>query len=71
MNKVPIHTTITQEARRYLQNIQDVNKCNLNVAIELVIAHNIESDQKLKTGILDAVINEVLVRYMGERVKQQ
>lgn len=69
--KVPIHTTITQEARQYLQNIQDVNKCNLNVAIELVIMHNIESDQKLKAGILDAVIDEVLVRYMGERVKQQ
>ena len=69
--KVPIHTTITQEARQYLQNIQDVNKCNLNVAIEMVIAHNMENEQKLKTGILDAVIDEVLVRYMGERVKQQ
>ena len=69
--KVPIHTTITQEARQYLQNIQDVNKCNLNVAIELVIMHNIESDQKLKTGILDAVIDEVLIRYIGEKARNR
>lgn len=64
--KVPIHTTITPEARKYLQNIQDTHECNLNEAIEMAIEYNMECDSKLKTKLLDEVINEVLTRYMGK-----
>ena len=66
ITKVPIHTTITTETRKYLQNIQDVHNCNLNEAIEMTIKYNIECDSKLKTKLLDEVINEVLTRYMGK-----
>ena len=64
MSRCDIHTTLSPQARKYLQDIQDTHKCNLNVAIEITIDANKDTNRKLKKGILDAVIDEVLNRYM-------
>lgn len=65
-----IHTNINQKAAAYLQKIQDMNTCNLNVAIEMIIAANIENNRKLEGKVLEEIIDEVLNRYMAYRFKK-
>ena len=71
MNKIKIHTTISPEARRYIQRVQDLGDGQMNTAIESIIAANKVADMRVKSHVLDMVIDEVLNRYMIERGKSR
>jgi len=63
-SKKTIHTTLNKSDYNYLKNIQDTSHCNLNEAISMIIIDNKKNELKIKNGILDAVVNEVLARYL-------
>ena len=63
-SKKAIHTTLNKSDYNYLKNIQDTSHCNLNEAISIIITDNKANESKLKKEILDAVVNEVLARYL-------
>lgn len=63
-SKKTIHTTLNKSDYNYLKKIQDTNNCNLNEAISMIIIDNKKNELKIKNGILDAVVNEVLARYL-------
>lgn len=59
-----IHTTLCPETYDYFKKIQDEHDCNLNEAMDICVQRNVTLATELKKDVLDAVINEVLLRYL-------
>ena len=69
MSRIRIHTTVSPEARQYIQRIQDLGDGRMSTAIEFIINANKTADMKVKAHLLNMVVDEVLDRYMVERSK--
>lgn len=64
-----IHTTLDKTTINFFEKFQEDHNCNLNTAIEFLVAHYIASAEKTNEQVLNAVVNEVITKYYHEHIE--
>lgn len=65
-----IHTTLDKPTIKFFEKFQDDHNCNLNTAIEFLVAHYITSNKKTNEQVLNAVIDKVITKYYHEHIEK-
>lgn len=66
-----IHTTLNKYTFLFFEEFKEKHKCNLNAAIEHIVAHYVTSNEKTKEQILDAVVDKVIETYYHEKIENK
>lgn len=64
-----IHTTLDKYTYLFFEDFKEKHKCNLNTAIEHVVAYYVTSNEETKGQILNAVVDKVIEKYYHEHIE--
>lgn len=64
-----IHTTLDKYTFFFFENFKEKHHCNLNAAIEHIVACYVTSNKKTKEELLDVVVDKVIEKYYHEYIE--
>ncbi len=68
--RINIHTTLNKPTIKFFEKFQEDHNCNLNTAIEFLVAHYVTSAAKTNEQVLNAVIDKVITKYYHEHIEK-